>query len=205
MDLKLLRLRFFAVANLSAVLFTFAFFGIFLANVRFFIRVWGYDETGAGLALTPIPTTAAIVGLLSGRILGRLGARAGAAVAGTCFFTGLVALAVLTGHHADYWRDIAGPFVIIGVGIGLAIAVLNTSATVQLPSARYSMGSAIIATGRQVGAAFGAAMALALFASTRHGVDPLGRSHLSWLIFATCGLVAGLGITAFYRAPNRTR
>lgn len=205
LDLDLLRQRFFAVANVSAVLFTFAFFGIFLANVRFFIHTWGYDSYGAGIALTPIPTTAAVAGILSGRILGRLGPRRGAALAALCFCGGLAAMTLLTGHTAHYWTEACGPMVVIGAGVGLAIAVLNTSATIHLPPGRYSMGSAFISTGRQVGAAIGVALALALFASVAKGADPLARSHLCWIVFGAAGLAAGLSIMIFYRNPGTAR
>lgn len=203
LDLGLLHERYFAVANVAAVLFTFAFFGVFLTNVRFFIRVWDYTATGAGMAITPIPLAAGITGMLSGRILGRLGMRKGAFVAAILFSGGLAAMTVLTGNEADYWRDAFVPLVATGIGVGLAITVLNSSAMIHLPPERYSMGSAIISTGRQIGAAIGVAVSLALFAATAHGADPLGVSHLSWLVFASTGLIAGVGITIFYRPPVR--
>lgn len=201
LDISLLQQRFFAVSNISAMLYTFAFFGIFLTNVRFFYHVWDYTEYGSGMAITPIPVTASLVGVLSGRILRGLGPRVGAAVSGSCFAGGLILIVVLTGNSPDYWRDVAWPMVLIGVGIGLGIAVINTSGTMHLPANRYSMGSAFISTGRQVGAALGVALALALFAPISKGADPLARAHVSWVVFAITGLVAGLSITVLYRPP----
>jgi EmrB/QacA subfamily drug resistance transporter len=201
LDISLLRQRFFAVSNISAMLYTFAFFGIFLTNVRFFYNVWDYTEYGSGMAITPIPVTASIVGVLSGRILRTIGARAGAAVSGSCFAGGLLLIVALTGNTPNYWEHVAWPMVLIGIGIGLGIAVINTSGTMHLPVNRYSMGSAFISTGRQVGAALGVALALALFAPVSKGADPLTRAHLSWVVFAITGLIAGLAVTVFYRQP----
>jgi MFS family permease len=201
LDISLLRQRFFAVSNISAALYTFAFFGIFLTNVRFFYHVWDYTEYGSGMAITPIPVTASLVGVLSGRILRTLGARLGAAVSGSCFAGGLLLIVALTGNSPNYWKHVAWPMVLIGIGIGLGIAVINTSGTMHLPANRYSMGSAFISTGRQVGAALGVALALALYAPTTRGADPLLRAHVSWIVFAIAGLVAGLSITVFYRQP----
>jgi EmrB/QacA subfamily drug resistance transporter len=202
LDVGLLRERFFAVANLSAVLYTFSFFGIFLINVRFFFHVWHYSEYSAGIALTPIPVTASLAGVFSGRFVRRLGTRRTATLSALSLGGGLTLMVVLTGHRAAYWTHAAAPMTLIGFGVGSAIAVLNTSATIHLPAGRFSMGSAFISTGRQIGAAIGVALALALYSSVTKGADPLARAHLAWIVFAVAGVVAGLGLAVFYRPPR---
>jgi EmrB/QacA subfamily drug resistance transporter len=61
LDLGLMKLRFVSAANISALVFSAGFFGMFFVNVQFLQQVWGYSATGSGLAMTPGPLTAAFV------------------------------------------------------------------------------------------------------------------------------------------------
>jgi MFS family permease len=61
-ELGLLRVRSFAVANAGVFLFALGFYAVLLANILFLTGVWGWSVLRAGIAVTPGP--------LDGRALG---------------------------------------------------------------------------------------------------------------------------------------
>ena len=59
-DLTLFRLRFFSAANLSSLLFSMGFYGMFFVNVQFLQGVYRYSPIRSGFASAPGPVMAAI-------------------------------------------------------------------------------------------------------------------------------------------------
>ena len=60
-DLGLLRIRTFSVANSMTVLAAAGFYGYTLINVLFLTQVWQYSVLEAGLAITPGPVVATVI------------------------------------------------------------------------------------------------------------------------------------------------
>ena len=73
-DLALLRIRTFSVANSLTILGAAGFYAYTLCNVLFLTAVWGYSVLEAGLAITPGPFVAAAVAGPASRIAERIGA-----------------------------------------------------------------------------------------------------------------------------------
>jgi MFS family permease len=94
--------------------------------------------------------------IVSGRIVGRIGARlpvtVGMFLMGTCIlaFTQVQA----DTPYASYWWLLT----ILGIGTGLVMSPITTAAMSTVPAARAGMASATLNTTRQVGGVFGIAV-----------------------------------------------
>ena len=74
-DLSMLRVRTFTVANAMSILAAAGFYGYTLCNVLFLTGVWGYSVLATGLAITPGPFVAAAVAGPASRLAQRVGHR----------------------------------------------------------------------------------------------------------------------------------
>ena len=75
LDLSLLRIRTFSVANAMTVIGAAGFYGYTLSNVLFLTGVWRYSVLQAGLALTIGPVVAVAVAGPTSRLAQRIGPR----------------------------------------------------------------------------------------------------------------------------------
>src|SRR5215472_17233201 len=74
-DLSLLKVRTFSVANAMTVIGAAGFYGYTLANVLFLTGLWRYSVLQAGLALTAGPVVAVVVAGPASRLAQRIGPR----------------------------------------------------------------------------------------------------------------------------------
>ena len=200
LDLHLFEKRFFSVANTSALLFSAGFFAMFFVNVQFLGSVWHYSVTGTGLAFAPGPLVSAIVAAPAGRLADRYGHRV-IVVPGALFFAAGCALLIRLPLEPDYWRAYFPAFLVVGLGVGLTISTIGAASNAFLPPDRFAMGGAVNATLRQIGAALGIAIAVALLGEPTSPVA-VGRAFDHAFTFvAFAGLAAGLLMWALYRPP----
>ena len=199
LDLALFRERYFTVANGAAFLFSLGFFAM-LWNIQFTTGVWGYSIIGAGLAATPGPLCAAMASGPAGRLADRYGHRV-VIVPGTLLFAaGILMLVLFVGREPNYWPVLFPANVLAGFGVGLTIATIGSAANAFLPPHRFAMGSAFNATCRQIGAALGIAIAVAVLGppGTKAFVDSF---DVAWTFIATTALASGALVFFFYRRP----
>ena len=106
---------------------------------------------------------------------------------------------------------------ITGVGVGLTISTLSSSATAFLKPVQFAMGSALNNTFRQVGTALGAALSLAVAApalarietARRAGENVLNVSkteiHGAWAMNGGIYLAAGIAMLLIFRRPTEAQ
>jgi EmrB/QacA subfamily drug resistance transporter len=188
---SMLAVRSFALANLSALLFSAAFAAMILADVLFMTGVWHKSVLTAGVALTPGPFTAALFAAPAGRVADRVGqARLGALGVG-CFGLGCAWWAWRVGATPDYAGRMLPGLLISGLGVGLALPSLASAAASSLPPARFATGSAVYTMARQLGYVLGVSILVAVLDT--HTTDPLRAFDRGWLF---CAFAAGLGMLA---------
>jgi len=187
-ELPLLRVRSFSVANTAAMVFFAGFGAMLLGGVLLLTQVWGYTPLHAGIALAPGPAMAAIFAAPSGRLGGQIGQRPIAFVGGLAFAAGFAWFLAFTGPEPDYAGAALPGLLIGGAGVGLLVGTLPGAATSQLPPDRFATGTAVFGMARQVGAAIGVAVLIALLANPAPGelLDGLQRGW--WFMLGT-GLV----------------
>lgn len=202
LDLALLRLRFFTAANVTALVFSMAFFAMFFTNIQFLQDVWGYSVIGSGLAMSPGPLLAAAFSAPAGRLAQRHGHER-VIVPGIALFTAGIAIQLVgSGAEASYWSTYFPATVLTGIGVGLTISTVGSASNAYLPPDRFAMGSAFNATCRQVGAALGIAAVTALRAGTDAGDGLLVGFDRSWTFIVVTAVLSGVVMAALYRRPT---
>lgn len=186
-ELPLLRVRSFAVANLAATVFFAGFGSMLLAGVLLLTEVWGYSALNAGLAMSPGPLAAAALAIPSGRIGARIGQRWVAAIGGLSFAASFAWLLATVGPTPEYAATFLPGFMLGGAGVGMALGTLPAAATAALPPSRFATGSAVFGMARQLGTAIGVAVLVALLGGSTGG-DLLAGLQRGWAFSLGAGL-----------------
>ncbi|MBS1894365.1 MAG: DHA2 family efflux MFS transporter permease subunit [Actinobacteria bacterium] len=189
-ELPLLRVRSFAVANLATLVFFMGFGAMLLSGVLLLTEVWGWSELRAGFALSPGPLMAAIFAAPSGKLGARIGQRPIATLGGLVFAGGFAFMLASVGPKPEYATTFLPAFMLGGIGVGLTLGTLPAAATASLPPGRFATGSAVFGMARQLGSAIGVAVLVALIDSA--GADLLGGLRSGWWF----ALGSGLGAAA---------
>lgn len=190
-ELGLLRVRSFAVANVGVFLFSLGFYAVLLANILFLTSVWEWSVLRAGIAVTPGPLMAAIFAPLGGRLADRYGQRVIALPGGLLFAAGCLIFATSTGATPHYASEYLPATLLTGAGVGLSFAAWGSAAVAELAPSRFATGSAISATSRQVGAVLGIAILVAVL-GTPAPADAVDTFHDAWTLMAIPAAAAGV-------------
>jgi EmrB/QacA subfamily drug resistance transporter len=201
-ELKLLRVRSFAVANTGVFLFSLGFYALLLANILFLTSVWEWSVLRAGVAVTPGPLMAATAAAMGGRLADRYGQRVVALPGGLLFAAGCLVFAAGTGATPHYASEFLPATLLTGAGVGLSFAAWGSAAVAELPPSRFATGSAISATSRQIGAVLGIAILVAVIGTPRPE-DALSTFHTAWQLMAIPSTAAGLIALALGRVRAR--
>jgi len=190
-ELPLLRIRSFAVANLAAAVFFAGFGAMLLSGVLLLTEVWGYSALKAGFALSPGPLVAASFAVPSGRLGARIGQRPVATAGGLAFAAAFAWILATVGTTPEYATTFLPGFLLAGAGVGMTLGTLPAAATSALPPGRFATGTAVFGMARQLGTAIGVAVLVALLDGS--GGDLLTGLHHGWAFIVAAGLgAAGL-------------
>jgi EmrB/QacA subfamily drug resistance transporter len=201
-ELGLLRVRSFAVANVGVFLFALGFYALLLGNILFLTGVWGWSVLKAGIAVTPGPLMAAVAAALGGRLADRYGQRVVALPGGLLFAAGCLLFATTTTATPHYATEYLPWTIMTGAGVGLSFAAWGSAAVAELPPSRFATGSGISSTSRQIGAVLGIAILVAVLGTPRPE-DALATFHTAWTLMAIPAATAGLLALALGRVHAR--
>ena len=146
----------FSAASATIALAFFAMFGTVFFLTQYLQGVLGYSAFEAGVRTTPVALGLMIAAPSSAKAVGRLGLRAVVSQGMLVLAAGLALLA-----QADAGSSIAlvlAAELVLGFGIGLAVAPATDSIMGSLPLAEASVGSAVNDTTRVTGGALGVAV-----------------------------------------------
>ena len=191
-ELPLLRIRTFAAANAMTVVAAAGFYGYTLCNVLFLTGVWRYSVLDAGLALTPGPFVAAAVAGPTSRLVQRIGHRP-VLVAGGLIWGGAVLWFVErigpTPAFASEWLP---GIVLLGIGAGTLFPNLSGVAVASAPGESFGMATGLNSVSRQIGAALGVALVVAII-GTPSPLGALAAFQHAWTFGSACLFAAGIG------------
>ncbi|MGA0863344.1 MAG: MFS transporter [Ilumatobacteraceae bacterium] len=217
LDLKLFKLPFVVAANLSGVLFSIGFIGMWLLNTFWLQAVWGYGVAQSGLATMPGPGTAAFIAPFAGKYATKFG-HARVLFAGSILLAlGTFGLTNFITVEPNYVTHYLPWMIMTGCGVGLSISTLSSAATAFLKPTQFAMGSALNTTGRQIGTALGAALSLAIAAPALARIEQwrmsgqpidganIGEMHLAWNMNGAIYFVAGLAMILIFRKPTESQ
>jgi MFS family permease len=183
LDLSLLRNRSFLGILIAALLVNFAAFAAFTYTSIWLQSVVGLSPLQAGLTGLPMSVISVIVsGIAGARLHGR---SPRLIIGGGMLFIAAGSLACgLMIHATSSWPALMTGYAIIGIGVGLVMPALASSAMSAVPRERGGMAAGALTTARQLGFAIGIAVLGTIFASRARGYlgdhgapDPAGTAH----------------------------
>jgi MFS family permease len=160
-------------ANFIAMFLGAAMFGMFYFASLYLQDVLHYSPLKTGLAFLPSPLAIIAGAQISSRLAGRYPAKwflmAGPLTAGIA----LLWLSRVPVHGA-YFEHVFGPFLLVGLGMGVTMVQMTIAATAGVPPQLAGLASGLVNTGRQIGAAVGLAILETVATSRTHHVSATG-------------------------------
>jgi EmrB/QacA subfamily drug resistance transporter len=203
LDLKLLKLPFVTAAAISGFGFTMGFFSLIFVNTQWLQTVWNYSPSRSGLAGIPGPVMAAIVAAPAGRLAQRIGHGRVVATGAVILCSGNLFLSYWITDTPNYLTHYLPVMVYTGIGVGLCISTISSSATAFLPQPKFAMGSALNNTARQIGAALGVALVSSILVSALARNDYLDGFHTAWRLTSFVILLSGVAMLTLFRKPTQ--
>ncbi|MFI9722740.1 MFS transporter [Streptomyces sp. NPDC052396] len=209
LDLALFRRGSFTGLMIVAVLLSVAAFSYLAYTSLWLQSVRGMGPVAAGLACLPMSTASFALATLGGRYLHGVSPRLTLGV-GMLLIGGGALLMTVIGAGST-WTVLVAGFLVTGIGVGVSMPVLASTAMAAVPPERAGMASGAVNTARQLGNALGIAVLGVVFhagltASLRHhggglSADALAGGQAAPLIAHTAparrGTVEHLVHTAF--------
>jgi Major Facilitator Superfamily len=199
-DPAMLRVRSFGLAVGGSLVFFAGFGALLLAGVLFLTGVWHERILNAGLMLFPGPAMATAFSIPSARLGARVGYRLPGTIGALMVAAGSVWFISRTGQRPAYLSEFLPGQVIGGAGVGLVIPTLTGAGASSLPPERFATGAAVLTMGRQIGAALGVALLVAVLGTGAHGVAAF---HTAWLITVAGALATAVALASLGPAPRR--
>jgi EmrB/QacA subfamily drug resistance transporter len=162
-DFSLFRNVNFAAGNLTGLLLSASMMGVFFTIPIFLQTVLGYSALKAGLVMSPMSLVIIVAAPVAGRLSDRIGSRWIVAAGLFLLAFGIAWMAGLTPWHEALQPDtqassLVFPFILSGIGIGLAIAPVTSAVMATAPPDRAGNASGVLSTTRQVGSLMGIAI-----------------------------------------------
>jgi EmrB/QacA subfamily drug resistance transporter len=196
-ELRFFRSPPFSAANAVAVLGFLALSGFLFVTTLYLQEVRGDSALLAGVSLLPATTVIAASSPVAGRLVARLGPRLPLVLSGLGLAAGAALLLGLT--PTTPYLQLAGAYVLLGLGFGLMNPPITNTAVSGMPPEQAGVASAIASSSRQVGnvlgvAVMGGLVSTAAFASGHLPVADrasfAAATHLAWWATVACGLAA---------------
>jgi Na+/melibiose symporter-like transporter len=211
LDLRLLRRRSLATANLAAMASSAALFGVLILLPFYLTAVIGFSPVQLALAISPIAGSFMLVAPLAGRAMMPVGSDRLA----TTGFLVAAAGAVWTGLAApsQEYADVLPGILAFGVGLAMSTAAITATAIHEVPAARLGVASALPNISRYTGGALGAAILGAILnahlpASLEQSlgrVAPEGRELVAEGFRTSLLVAAGFLVLAAFAASRMPR
>ena len=200
-DLRFFRSIPFASATVIAIS-AFAGWGAFLFMMSLYLQgERGFSPMHTGLIYLPIAVGALLFSPLSGRLVGRFGARPSLVISGVLITAATLMLAALSAT-TPVWQLLV-VFTVFGIGFSMVNAPVTNAAVSGMPTDRAGAASAIASTSRQVGVSIGVALcgSVAAGALMGTGADFATAARPLWFICAALGVL--ITVLGFYSTSPR--
>jgi DHA2 family methylenomycin A resistance protein-like MFS transporter len=156
LPLDLFKSPVFNVLVLQGIVLNATYYGTVFVLSLYLQNVLHYPSLTAGLAFLPLTAGFIISNLISGRLMAKYGTRVpiitGLSI-GAIGYTGLL----IAHAHTPYWQLFI-PFIIIPMGMGLAVPAMTTGILSTVAKTRSGTASAVLNTTRQAAGAMGVAV-----------------------------------------------
>jgi EmrB/QacA subfamily drug resistance transporter len=198
----------FSGATVIAVASFVGLAGFLFLNTLYLQDVRHLSALSAGIDTLPMAGVTVLISPISGRVVGRFGARPSLMVGGLGLCLGSYLLTGLAPSTSFARLFLA--YVIFGLGFGTVNAPITNTAVSGMPAAQAGVASAVASTSRQVGQSLGVAVVGAIAAAGIAGSISshfAAATHVAWWVLTACGaLVLILGFvttTGFAKGTAR--
>ena len=167
LDIRLFRNPRFSGASAAITLVFFSMFGSIFFLTQYLQGVLEYSALEAGIRVTPVAAGLILGGPISAKLAERIGTKL--VVTGGLVLVA-AGLSIVTQFHVDSsYGIVAAHLLVLGFGMGMAMAPATESVMGSLPLEKASVGSAVNDTTRTTGGALGVAILGSLLASQYRG------------------------------------
>jgi DHA2 family multidrug resistance protein len=173
-QLRVFRLRSFAIGNILGVISGFGLFGTALILPLFFQTILNFTAFDTGLALLPGAISTAVSMMIVGRLLNYIDVRWSIGFGFLVFALSTWMLGDLN-TSAGYW-DVFWPRLIQGFGLGLLFVPLSTMTLSEVPIPEMAGATGVYTLIRQIGGSFGIAILTTLLTH---------QSAVAWNVLAS--------------------
>jgi EmrB/QacA subfamily drug resistance transporter len=167
--LRIFRSRFVAGGNVVMLMMFGALFGSWYFETLYMQHVLGYSPLRAGLAFLPQTVLIAAGAQVTSRLVPRFGPRPLIVLGTLVAAAGLGWLAQIS-VSSTFVADLLGPYVLIGLGMGLAVTPIAVAGTAGVAREEAGLASGLLNTSRTVGASIGLAALATIAAGRTSGV-----------------------------------
>ncbi len=182
-EFGMLRYRSFRYGLLTVAIVALGEFGVVLVLSIYFQLAKGLSAFDTGLRFLPFAVAVLIAAPLAGQLSGRFGAKWVVTAGMVSEALSLFWISRVLTADADY-SVLLAPFVLYGVGVGLAVAQLANIVLSDIPPEKAGIGSGANNTIRQIGASLGIALIGAvLFGNFATAATPLVQNSTAFTDF----------------------
>jgi predicted MFS family arabinose efflux permease len=166
---SIFRIKGLAAADATQVIAWAGFYSMFFFVTLYMQNVLGYSQLQSGLSYLPVSVGIGFGSTVATKMFVRTGTRP-MIVSGALFAAGGILWLSRIPVDGTYLGNLLAPLVIMGVGLGLLYAGVQTAANAGVPEDQAGLAAALITTSFQLGSALG----LAVFS----GIATSRTSHL---------------------------
>lgn len=197
MDLRLLARRPVATGAFLILMATALMIAVFFLGTFYFQHARGYGALRTGLLFLPVALATMLGANLTGRVIGRWGAR-GPAVAGLTVAAIGMAVPAISMHPVSVVIGVA----VAAAGTGAMFVIASATALGQVAPHEAGIASGIVSTFHEFGACFGAAVVSSVAAASLIGTTLNGFTRG----FTVAAIAAAIGaIAAALMTPGRPK
>ena len=153
----------FSATTAAGLLVNIAFYGLIFVLSLFFQRAQHLSPVWTGLAFVPLLAACFFANLVAARVARRLGVRAAIVIGGVAVAISCAALVWIGPTTAYAW--LAGPFVVMGFGLGLLVPPLTSALLGSVDKQRSGLASGVLNAARQTGSVLGVSLMGSLLAA----------------------------------------
>jgi Na+/melibiose symporter-like transporter len=212
MPLRIFRLRTLAAANAAGLLLGASFYAFIFICTLYMQQVLGYSPLKGGLTwLVSTVVSMAFAGV-SQLLVTRLSPKVVMAF-GMTLIGGGILWATRMPAHGQFWADLFGPLLVVGIGTAFAFIPISIGALAGVGEHEAGLASGLVYTSQELGGAIGVAIASSVAAthtkalldagSTAHAALTGGFDQAFWVLGAIA-LVAVPAVFGLVRRDHRS-
>jgi EmrB/QacA subfamily drug resistance transporter len=179
-DLRVAARPTFWVAASAGIIIFGSLMGAAFISQQYLQNVLGYSTIEAGAAIIPAGVFMVLVAPRSAKLVGSHGSRSTLLMGQSILFLAFLGMLVLWQEDTPYWQ-IAIPYCLVGIGVGLAGTPSSNSLTGSVPVTRVGMASGTADLQRDLGGAlmtsiFGALLTAGYSSAMGQAIDQSGKN-----------------------------